>query len=86
MSEVAENIEYIPLETSMESFLGTPIREKLIYENGKLFIYQRGDYFKIFNSKGEYLGKFNKRGNGPKEYISLNSVVIDSCANSNKYS
>lgn len=80
LSEVAENIEYIPLETSMESFLGTPIREKLIYENGKLFIYQRGDYFKIFNSKGEYSGKFNKRGNGPKEYIGLYFVAIDSSA------
>ncbi len=80
LSEIAESIEYIPLETTHESSLGVPAKSKLIYENGLLFVYQKGDYFKIFNSAGDYLSTFNRRGNGPQEYVSLNSVVVDSCA------
>lgn len=80
LSEVAESIEYIPLETREESLVGIPRKESIIYENNLLFICQKGDYFKIFNSKGNYIRTFNKRGNGPKEYISSNMVVVDSTA------
>lgn len=80
LSEVAESIEYIPLETTEDSFVGIPRREPLIYENNLLIICQKGDYFKIFNSKGNYLRTLNKRGNGPKEYISSNMFVVDSTA------
>ncbi|MGE0091951.1 MAG: 6-bladed beta-propeller [Bacteroidia bacterium] len=80
LSEVAESIEYIPLETTENSFVGIPRKESIIYENNLLFICQKGDYFKIFNSKGNYIRTFNKRGNGPKEYISSIMVVVDSTA------
>ena len=49
LSEVAESIEYIPLETTEESFLGIPRRNQFVYENDLLFVCQKGDYFKIFN-------------------------------------
>ncbi|OFX78844.1 MAG: hypothetical protein A2X19_11035 [Bacteroidetes bacterium GWE2_39_28] len=80
LSEVAESIEYIPLETTEESFLGIPSRNQFVYENDLLFVCQKGDYFKIFNSKGNYLSAFNQRGNGPKEYVVPNMFVVDSSA------
>ncbi len=80
LSEIAESIEYVPLETTHESSLGVPTSGILIYENGLLFVYQKGNYFKIFNSAGDYLSTFNRRGNGPQEYVTLTSVVVDSCA------
>lgn len=80
LSEVAESIEYIPLETTEDSFLGIPRKNQFIYENNILFVCQKGDYYKIFNSKGNYLSTFNQRGNGPKEYISSNHFEIDSSA------
>ena len=80
LSEVAESIEYIPLETTENSFLGIPRRNQFIYENDLLFVCQKSDYFKIFNSNGNYLRTFNQRGNGPKEYVAPNMFVIDSSA------
>ncbi len=80
LSEVAESIEYIPFETTEESILGIPVMGGLIYENGKFFIFQKGNYLKIFNSSGKYLSLFNKQGKGPKEYMSLYNVSINSCA------
>ncbi len=80
LSEIAESIEYIPLETTVESLIGIPRMKSLIYENNLLFVFQKGDYFKIFDSKGNYIRTFNNHGNGPKEYVTLNNAITNNNA------
>lgn len=80
LSEVATSIEYIPLETTVEAILGPPQQDILIYENNLLFVLQKDSGFKIFDSEGTYLMPFNKRGNGPKEYLGGLDIVINNNA------
>jgi hypothetical protein len=75
LSEIAESVDYIPLETTSESIVGELSHEKLIYENGLIF-YKHRHLMKIFDSKGKFKSTFNKHGNGAKEYISSSQTVV----------
>ena len=77
LSEIAESVDYIPLETTSESIVGELSHEKLIYENGLIF-YKNNHLLKIFDSRGNFKSTFNKHGNGAKEYISSSQTEISS--------
>ena len=71
------NVEYIPLETTDESVTGG-----YIMDIGKNYILARntgrgdGDVF-VFDRAGSYVRKFNRKGNGPGEYIDAFTVFLD---------
>ena len=69
LSEFAENIEYIPLQTSMSSLLGS-ITRKIIYVENKIYIINEG-LILCFDMKGKFLYKLEKSGRGPEEYTYL---------------
>ncbi len=66
ISEVAEDIRYIPLETSAASLVGE--YRSIHYENGTIYIRDRTDTLKMFDEEGKLLRKFCRRGRGPQEY------------------
>ena len=76
LSEIAESIDYIPLETNDESLLAPPLTN-LNFVNGKLYIRQFMTEIKIFNQDGSFIKIFNKKGRGPQEYESLFDFYID---------
>lgn len=76
LSEIAEDIEYIILETSPICLIGrihsVIIRNKFIYilDISKHVVF-------VFDKNGNYISKLDKRGKGPGEYSRLGPVVID---------
>ncbi|MDD2425565.1 MAG: 6-bladed beta-propeller [Bacteroidales bacterium] len=77
LSEIADTIEYIPLETNQESLLAHPPHERILYEKDILYFPQKRGIIKLFNSKGEYLSTFNRLGRGPQEYEQFGELQID---------
>ncbi|MGE4414075.1 MAG: 6-bladed beta-propeller [Bacteroidales bacterium] len=80
LSEIAENIEYIPLETNDESLLASPLMH-LNFENGRLYIRQFQTEIKIFSQDGKFIKSFNKQGRGPQEYEGLYRFYVDPSTN-----
>lgn len=86
LSKYASSIDYVPLQTSDESELGTistmNIDEKWIY----LLEEERGRYLvTIFDiSTGEFVKVFNKRGRGPGEYTYCHWFGLKQEQNGNK--
>lgn len=65
LSEIAEEITYIPLETSEDSFISAaPV---ISLENNRIYVKSRG-VIKVFDRSGKYLFTFDRRGRGPQEY------------------
>ncbi|MDD2425564.1 MAG: 6-bladed beta-propeller [Bacteroidales bacterium] len=77
LSEIADTIEYIPLETTPESLLSNPPHERILYEKDILYFSQKKGIIKIFDSKGKYVSTFNRLGRGPQEYEQLGQLQID---------
>jgi len=75
LSEIADTIEYIPLETTKESLVDRIFLDLIFYENGVLYLSQKNGTIKIFDKKGSYINSINRKGRGPQEYEQL--VVID---------
>ena len=69
------NVEYVPLETSDEL-----ITQGDVLDIGKKIIlvrnYRDGDLF-IFDRTGKGVRKFNRRGNGPGEYLGNSRAFLD---------
>ena len=80
LSDIAESIDYIPLETNDESLLAPPLTY-LNFVNGKLYIRQFQTEIKIFNQDGSFIKTFNKQGRGPQEYEFLSDFYIDYSTN-----
>jgi len=71
------NVEYIPFETNDNALMGRSI--KIFYVSDNYIIAANtieGDVF-VYDGKGKWKYSFNHKGQGPKEYIYLNSVAID---------
>lgn len=80
LSEIAESIEYIPLETNDESLVGTPGRG-LFYESGLVYLLEAksgSDALKIFNKNGSFVRQISRCGRGPQEYESISYLQIES--------
>ncbi len=76
LSEIAGEIQYIPLETTDESILGNPYNN-VLFEEGVFYFIQMRDVIKIFDKNGHFLKVFNRYGRGPQEYESLGNLQID---------
>lgn len=72
-------VEVIPLETNERSLLQFQLGEPdqvVIKNNHYYFLDESQDAIFIFNDKGRFVKKFDKRGSGPGEYISLDGFVV----------
>ncbi len=79
LSEFAENIEYIPLQTTKNSLLGE-FALKIVSVDNKIFIRNSGLSGEImcFDVSGKFLFKFQNLGRGPEEYSSLTDFDVSS--------
>jgi hypothetical protein len=71
LSEVAQSIRYIPLETSDSSLLGRVFRPVL--ENGVFYLTVHSGFkteYKMYSINGKYLGKLGRFGRAAGEYLS----------------
>jgi len=81
LSTVASGIEYIPLETSDESLVGT-IGHQVFLDNGLIYIKDNTGLIKIFDLKGNFVRKIDRVGRGPQEYLQ-SSILSLSPSNGN---
>lgn len=73
LSSIADNIEFIPLETNDSTILDNITR--IINESGYLYVSDKHSLYK-FNKEGKLCGKINKEGVGPKEYIQISDFQV----------
>lgn len=77
MSEVADSIQYIPLETTPACLVGQidlliPLDAALVVVDKEI---ARSVY--LFGRDGHFLRQIGQRGEGPQEYASIEDVAID---------
>ena len=77
MSEVADSIQYIPLETTPACLVGQidlliPLDTALVVVDKEI---ARSVY--LFGRDGHFLHQIGQRGEGPQEYASIEDVAID---------
>lgn len=74
ITDLVDSISYVPIETSAKCLLGN-IQKVLFAEN--LFVIQDQYGLYAFNSSGEFISEISDRGNGPTDYIHIDSFFID---------
>ncbi len=75
LSDIAYDIQYIPLETNEYNLIGNVNKIKF---NGKYFFVQDANppSLHVFDQKGKYIRKIGKHGRGPNEYNYLNDFTF----------
>ncbi len=74
LSKYASSIEYIPLETSVESMLG---RVAALAEGNDCFYLASGEGVKVFDSDGKYTGNIGSTGRGPGEVGKVSKIICE---------
>jgi hypothetical protein len=77
ISEIADTVEYIPLETTSESVVGKLFNDKVFFERGVFYIALKNGNITIFDERGEFLNSFCRLGRGPEEYDQIYDIDVD---------
>jgi hypothetical protein len=82
ISEIADEVLYIPLETNNECLVNEPNRG-VKYYSGLIYIVssENPQHIKIFDTTGRYIRTFNRFGRGPQEYDYIQRLRIESATN-----
>lgn len=76
ISAIADNIEYVPLQTADSILIGS--LEKIIVWNKRYYIWdQLTESIFCFDSKGKFIFKLCNRGEGPEEYPRIRDFTMD---------
>lgn len=82
LSEFAQHIEIIPLETTSESLIGEI--KRIIHRNGRYYMLVTNGYSNarvlVFDDLGKFLLKIDKVGQGRGEYLDMADFVLTSNA------
>jgi hypothetical protein len=71
LSEIAESIEYLSLETNENCILNNASSLRAVKAGNRIFIYSRESNIKVFDDSGKYLFDLGSYGQGPEEYINI---------------
>ena len=74
LSEIAEKVEYIFLETTDSCLVGDIV--KVVVDDGLVFISDKKQLL-IFNSSGKYLNAVGHTGRGPGEFVEVMDFSVD---------
>jgi hypothetical protein len=77
ISEIADTVEYIPLETKNESVVGKIFNDKVFFERGVFYIALYNGNITLFDERGEFLNSFCRLGRGPEEYNQFYDIDVD---------
>jgi hypothetical protein len=79
LSQVADSITYIQLETNEKSLLGNI--KNIQYRNGIYYILDRSSTLYLFDDKGSFIDALNKGGKNRGEYLDIQTFNVDSAGN-----
>ncbi|OEK06555.1 6-bladed beta-propeller [Roseivirga misakiensis] len=74
LSDIASDVKYIPLETTDDNLIGF-IRE-VEHSNDFVFISDYNSLYQ-FSLDGSFVRKISRKGEGPGEFLAVNSFTID---------
>lgn len=74
LDEWAENVRFIPLETT-DSVLLTGYIPQIVYHQDKLVVFNN-DKIYLFNPEGKFIRIIGTKGEGPEEYLSAGNPKI----------
>lgn len=79
LSEIAEDVTVIPLETADTLMVGDlyGALNFVAYENGQLYILDKNRTIWIFDKKGKFVNKFNRKGRGPEEFPEASGFEVE---------
>ena len=70
-------VEYIPFETNENALMGRSLKIYHVSDNYIIAAnFIEGDIF-VYDGSGKWKYSFNHKGQGPKEYVFLNSIAFD---------
>lgn len=75
LSEIAEDVQFVKLETNKESLLDE-IRDIIILSDN-IIIHDRLNNVLLFNSDGSFISRIGNVGKGPGEYVQAMDVSVD---------
>lgn len=76
ISEITDEIHYVPLETKPESLISDPAKIRIT--DNLIFVKNRNPQsLKVFDYNGNFVTDIGKNGNGPGEYTRFISFGID---------
>ncbi|PZX49106.1 6-bladed beta-propeller protein [Algoriphagus ratkowskyi] len=75
LSNLSKSIEYIALETNEDSFL--KLIQDLKFYKDKVFVLDFTSKILVFDRSGKFLYRLGNSGDGPGEFSSVSSFVID---------
>lgn len=76
ISTIAENIEYIPLQTTDSILIGHV--KKMVVWQGDLYIWDKQtESIYLFDANGKFKNKVSKQGGGPEEYPRIYDFEVD---------
>lgn len=77
LSSIADDIEYIPLETTPNCLIGNHRALEVTPLKKYLLIHEHNKVMKLFDRQGNFLNTIGRIGKGPEEYIPLNKYFVD---------
>jgi len=77
LSEIAENIEYIPLETDSQTLITQIVFPTHLIIAEELYIVRDNFSCKSYNKKGQFVCSYGNLGHGPEELTSIDRVSVD---------
>lgn len=75
LSDEADKIDIVPLETTGQSLLSTIVDVFITDEDIFIWDFKNGIF--RFSRDGTFLNKIGKRGQGPGEYLYVNQLIVD---------
>ena len=69
ISEIADTVEYIPLETMDESLVGKLQKNNIFFERGLFYLILESGEIALFDNSGLFIRRFGKLSRRPIEYI-----------------
>lgn len=79
LSEFAENIEYIPLQTTDSSLMGS-VRHKIVYNGKRIYLKNTEGLSQAsilcFDINGKFLFRIEDTGRGPEEYTNIEDFDV----------
>jgi hypothetical protein len=76
LSEIASNIEYLPLQTTDSSLISRI--DKVVITNYNIYVNNRGSDILCFDKNGNFVSNLSKTGRGPGEYTFIMDFDISS--------
>lgn len=78
LSEIAESVEYIPLEMNAEpgSVLSQANWISMAISENYLILHNRRSHIALYTAGGKYLSKIGSVGKGPGEYLAVNGLML----------